>query len=135
MLCCLLTLLLAASSLQSELKILSTPEGKPGPPPCALTCSGVARYSEEGASLYSSWERIYEQACRYVNIQECGFVAAPVVTATLRGPLFGARKCPSIYLHQSYVRMFLVVTVGNITASQMTWNQCDVYWTANGYNC
>ena len=133
---CLLTLMLAGPSL-SEQKILSLPnDGKPGPQPCTLTCSGVTRYEEiEGDYSYQTWMGDSHQSYRYVNFSDCGFVSAPVVTATLNGPGTGDRKCPPIYITNTDRTLFMVTTTEDISPSQMMDNKCDVYWTANGYDC
>ena len=131
---CLMMLMLVTPSLASDLKILNIPYGENGPPPCALTCSGVAKHNE------SHWKWQWEsyttgEAARRVNIAECGFVTPPVVTASLIGPYFGARRCPSISLRFVYKEMFLINTVEEATAIQMVENQCDVLWIATAYNC
>ena len=133
---CLLTLLLAVPSL-SEQKILSLPKGEPGPQPCTLTCSGVAKYemSSEVGYHYRYWMSNYEQSYRYVDMGDCGFASAPVVTATLNGPGAGDRRCPPIYITYTDRTLFMVMTTEDISPSRMMDNKCDVYWTANGYDC
>ena len=128
--------MLAAPSL-SEQKILSLPnDGKPGPQPCTLTCSGVTRYEEiEGDYGYQTWIGDSRQSYRYVDLSDCGFVSAPVVTATLSGPVADAKRCPPVYIAYTLKSLFIVVTTEDISPSQMINNKCDVYWTANGYNC
>ena len=133
MLGCLLTLMLAVPSLQSELKILSTPDGDTRPPPCALTCTGVKKYIDTDGYDWRSWS---VQAFKHINMEDCGFVSTPVVTVTVKGPYDGVeRSCPPIYVQYVGYKTLTVFTVGGVTASLMNNNKCDVYWTANGYNC
>ena len=131
MLGCLLTLMLAVPSLQSELKILSTPDGSTHPTPCALTCTGVSRYDETG---HHKWGQLYQLVFKKIIIEDCGFVAPPIVTATLKGASL-LTSCPSIYLQFITFSEFTALTVEETTVSQLTDNKCDVYWTASGYNC
>ena len=131
MLGCLLTLMLAVPSLQSELKILSTPDGSTHPTPCALTCTGVSKYDETG---HYNWRQWHQHVYKYVKIEDCGFVAPPIITATLKGAYWSVR-CPSIYLQLVGYTAFFALSVEETTVSQLTDNKCDVHWTANGYNC
>ena len=132
----LLTLLQAVPSLQSDLKILSTPDGKTRPLPCALTCSGVSRHDEPRDSPYKPWSlNFHSQAEKHIDIAECGFSSTPVVTVSMRGPYVGSLKCPAVYVQYVFDKIFTVLTVESVTESQMTGSECDVYWTANGYNC
>ena len=127
---------LVVSTFQAELKILSTPDGTTRPPPCALTCTGVARHRE---TLYYSWiDLTTRQAWKNTDITWCGFTTAPIVVATLRSPFAGdtARdRCPFIYVNRVDKDIFSVLTIQDATAAQMTGRQCDIYWTANGYSC
>ena len=128
LLVCLLILLLAAPSLQSELKILSTPDGKPHPLPCALTCTGVSKFDDP--TPYTRWRSHFKKAWKYVGIKECGFVAPPIVTATVEGSL-----CPAIKIWGVQSDNVAVVSVQDASVSHMVDSTCDVHWTAHGYNC
>ena len=90
---CLLTVMIVGHTLSSELKILNLPEDNPGPASCALTCSGVSRYSETGNYGWRSYAD--NKALKIADIRGCGFVSVPVVTVSVRGshPNY---NCPSI---------------------------------------
>ena len=70
---CLLTLMIVSHTLSSELKILNLPEEQTGPAPCALTCSGVSRYSETGNYGWQSYAD--NKALKIADIAGCGFVS------------------------------------------------------------
>ena len=130
---CLITLLLATPALQNELKILSTPDGNSGPSPCALTCSGVASFTDSGSY---EWGTMFGRAYKNTDISGCGFVSLPVVTATLSGPFYTeSKRCPAVYVQYIENGSFNVFTVVDTTGGQMKRNKCAVHWTATGYNC
>ena len=133
----LLTVIVLANPTLSELKILNTPDGVAGPPPCAITCSGVARHTDTGDTDNNyRWRYWRRNAYRRINFAECGFVTIPVVTATLSG-YYGDHPCPAIYIRNtiSTNSWFYVQTSKEATPSQMVHNKCDVYWIATGYSC
>ena len=130
LLVCLFTVMLAIPT-RSELKILSTPDGVTGPQPCALTCSGVARYNDTGDFSWIEWDW---RAGKYINITDCGFVSSPVVTVTVRGPTLAAH-CPPLRIWDSNDVWFDVVTTAAATPGLMFSWRCDVFWSAFGYNC
>ena len=134
---CLMTMMLVTPSLASDLKILSVPSDENGPSPCALTCSGVAKHSatEEWWNWTSVGTGAGRAATRQINIAECGFVTAPVVTTILAGPYFGPRRCPSVSLRLVFKETFWVFTVEDAIPSEMIENLCDVHWIATGFNC
>ena len=114
--------------------ILSTPYGDTHPAPCAFTCTGVSRHDEQG--IYA-WKqdtfRGRNRAVKVVNFRECGFAGAPVVTATSKGVKHSGSCLPvsldiagnvgfSVYMEDASVR-------------DVVGSYCDVYWSANGYNC
>ena len=127
MLGCLLSLMLAVPSLQSELKILSTPDGSTHPPPCALTCTGVSRYDDTNEFAWYQWD---EYAYKRVGLKECGFVGEPVVTVSMKSWF-----CLPIIVGSVHSEFFYVLTGMEGTVSQIKTEKCDVYWTANGYVC
>ena len=127
MLGCLLTLMIAVPSLQSELKILSTPDGSTHPPPCTLTCTGISRYNETGEYGWYQWKN---HALKRVTIKECGFVTEPIVTVSMK-----AWFCPPIIIDSIHNESVYVQTGIEATTSHIESKQCDVYWTANGYIC
>ena len=129
----LLTMILLYPTLLSELKILSTPDGDTHPAPCALTCSGVARYNEYGDF---AWQTAGRRAYKRTDIFGCGFVSTPVVTFTVRTPGISILyNCPPIRPYGSYATRFGVITMGDATPSQIISMECDIYWIATGYNC
>ena len=130
LLSCLFSLMLTIPTLPLEVKILNTPDGISHPPPCALTCSGISKHSDTGNY---NWRSYHGQAYKENNITGCGFVSPPVVTAILKG--YYMRGCPSVFIELSKESWFVVQTVEGATAGQMTKDRCDVYWTANGFNC
>lgn len=135
----LLALFLAAPSLQQHLKILSTPDGESGPEPCALTCSGVSKYSETG--YYKGWKTYLQKGFKKItDLERCGFKSAPLVTITLGGPtrksdVRGVKTCPSVYAWFVDKGSFNVFTVEDTTIQDLNDNMCDVYWIATGFNC
>ena len=131
---CLLAVMLITSTLTAELKILNLPEGDTGPPPCALTCSGISKHDQINGGL---WKKLNGQAIKNITISECGFVSAPVITATVRGPWEGLPiyRCTAIYIKDVSEAEFSVLTADDVGSLQMASNRCDVYWVANGFNC
>ena len=137
LLCCLLTLMLAEPSLCGQ-KILNLPyDAEKGPEPCALTCSGVTKHSEVIDNKLVSWMGSALQAYRWIDVSDCGFVTAPVLTVTTSGPSVGSAmyRCPAVYIGHVDNEKFIVFTVGDASPSRLIANRCDVYWTANGFNC
>ena len=133
---CLFIVTLTSPTLASELKILNTPDGTSGPPPCALTCTGVLHYNETGDHRWV--DILTGQAGKSGDISECGFVSTPVVVASTHGPYGGQRaidRCPSVYISTVDKKKFWVFTVGTVKAKQVTGRHCDVNWVANGYSC
>ena len=128
----LTVMLLTNPTLASNLKILGTPDGGTHPEPCALTCSGVASYQNEDHQWHSYG---FGKAFKRIDHSGCGFVSTPVVTATLSGDLNSG--CPSIFIERKYVTKwtFDVQTVEIKSADDMIASQCDVYWSAFGYDC
>jgi hypothetical protein len=107
----------------SELKILSTQDGNLGPAPCALICTGVLSYS-------TGWVDANREAYNTIDYRECGFVSPPTVTATLHG-----WRCPAVYTYFTDKTGTGVYTVEDVPASTLISQECDVHWTATGYNC
>ena len=122
LLICLLSLMLASPTL-SEVKILSTIDGKTGPPPCAITCSGVSTETER-------WFHWRGKGNKYIHFEECGFVDPPVFTATMIG-----HTCPGVNLYGINKGVVDLLTVGDITPEELVNNRCHVFWTASGFNC
>ena len=125
---CLLLAVLT-TTLQSHLKIISTPDGTGGPAPCALTCSGVARHNE----TWQHWNtgHVY----RRVDMSGCQFVSEPVVMVTVRGYL----ECPGAVkvwnCQRKWNHVVYLLTDDATTPEVMSKRKCDVYWTATGFQC
>ena len=114
------------------LKFLDSPDGEIGPEPCALTCSGVSRYNETGGG---GWLRSWTgKAFKKVDIKGCGFVTRPIVIAITNGPEV-EKHCPSLRMQMVHYEWFGALTVEDTNEIEMRENKCDVYWTANGFNC
>ena len=132
----LLFAMVLVPALQSELKILDTPDGGIRPAPCAVTCSGVGRWDETG--WMSRWldsgsnsGKVYKK----INLQDCNFISAPVVTVTAASGGNREVVCPSLTVWHANKSQFFVYSVEDTTASKMKNDQCNVYWSAFGYNC
>ena len=122
-------------TLQTELKILDTPDNNTHPLPCALICSGIDKHDETGDHEWRNnrWPWSPDKAYKTVNMTGCGFVSPPVVTATIKSQWWSL--CPSIA--EDYVMSlgFFVHTEENATAEEMRKKKCDIHWIATGYNC
>ena len=128
-LCCLLMMILIVShTLSSELKILNLPEEQTGPAPCALTCSGVSRYSETGNYGWRSYAG--SKSLKIADIAGCGFVSVPVVTVSVKSPY-----CPLIQISFVRNKLLVLITVEDATPGNMISGKCDVNWIATGYVC
>ena len=128
MLLLLLTTLLALSQ-QSQLKVLNTPDGPGGPAPCALTCSGFARWSDQ--TKWTKSDGFPGKSFKIVKMTGCDFVGAPVVTASV----VGGGVCPSVSAASVTPYRFYVYTVQDTDPSVMEHEMCSVHWSAFGYNC
>ena len=129
----LLLLLMSLSLVHSDLKILSVPGGEPGPAPCARTCSGVGSHIQKGEY---EWKHDDQGAkmTKTIDMSECEFVSAPVVTAVMR------QEMRSLYLAIQIETVepgkFTVATLEDIGLPYiMELFKCDVYWIATGFTC
>ena len=131
----LLLLTLSLPVLSTQVKILNTPnDRKDHPSECALTCSGVAPYDKNNFYGWKTWGS--GEAYKRINIAGCGFIRAPVVTATLSGYYLGGdKRCPSVYINIFSRKFFHITTVENASVKAMMDNRCDVYWIATGFVC
>ena len=121
----LLPLLIVKLAHQNEVKILRTHSGETGPAPCALLCSGVARWDE-----WIDYPLTPGKAIMMVPIAECNFVSTPIVTVRLGGD----GQCPDVVVivSQTY---FVVRSVADVRAHRMKGHKCDIDWIATGFNC
>ena len=130
----LLFAMVLVPALQSELKILDTPDGGIRPAPCAVTCSGVGRWNDENNNYKWQNSRINPgKVFKFINIGNCNFVSAPVVTTTSVSMKMAG--CPAVsvwYLTESYVTVY---SVQDTSAKQMRSDECDIHWSAFGFNC
>ena len=128
----LLFAMVLVPALQSELKILDTPDGGIRPAPCAVTCSGVGRWDE--TEWYWKWMWDGSKVFKNINISGCKFVSPPtVVTATTRG----GSDCLPVTVSYVSETQFDVYSVGDTTETvqKMEGGKCSVNWIATGYNC
>ena len=125
----LLTLTLVISTLQFDVKIVSSPDRAPHPAPCTLICSG-----EDSALDWTDSRWLSGKVHKYIDMSDCGFVSPPVVTVSSRGS-YGV--CPSLFMEMSTLSSddFVVFSVEDSHARDAIRNQCFVHWIATGYNC
>ena len=122
-------------TLQTNIKILDTPNGEKHPEPCALICSGISRHDDTTHSWsYLGW-RNWKLGKR-VDVSECGFVSDPVITATTRVSQTGnGKNCPSVTTEQLWMpNLFYAISTGEYTVEDAS-KQCDIHWIATGYIC
>lgn len=120
-------LFLLVSTVQSNIKILNTPDGEKHPEPCALTCSGVSRHDD---ARYPWFSPLSGKAGKAVDITGCGFVAPPVISATIAN-----NYCAAMMPYWTSTHTFYVMSVGETTPDTMRTQECDVSWIAVGYSC
>ena len=131
-----LTFLVAIATplLHADIKILNTPtRSQPGPEPCSRICSGVSWWGSTG---FYNWKRssIYRnKLVRPNDMRECGFVSAPLVTATAGGNVNAL--CPSVSVSYINERRFDLYTVEDTTLDEVAKKGCNIYWTASGFTC
>ena len=66
-------------------------------------------------------------------MRECGFVSAPLVTATAGGNVNAL--CPSVSVSYINERRFDLYTVEDTTLDEVAKKGCSIYWTASGFTC
>ena len=124
---CFLLLTLLISTVQSNIKILDTPDGEEHPEPCALTCSGISRHDDQ---LYRWFSIQPGHAAKGIDIRGCGFVTPPVISASIAN-----YDCTDIMPYWTGKDTFYVMSVGIESDATMVKKGCDVSWIAVGYNC
>ena len=127
--------LLVSCTLQSNLKILDTPDGETHPEPCALVCSGISRHDDpENSWSYLGW-RSWRLGKR-VDMNECGFVSKPVLSATTRvAENNNSEMCPPVITEQLWIsNHFYALSLEHMTVEKAN-QHCDIHWVATGYNC
>ena len=82
--------------------------------------------------VHAWWNSGSGPAGKVVDMTGCGFVAAPVITITLRGNSGG---CPAVYEYLVVAHNFKVYTAWDVEASELINSRCNVHWTAAGYTC
>ena len=114
-----------------DLVILSTPDGIAHPVPCARTCSGTGKWKNwDDSGAFPG--KVY----KHVIIADCGFVSPPVVTVSTRSQRQRGDVCPSVSVMWNLTKLrFMVCSVENTTATEMSASQCEVHWAAFGYTC
>ena len=128
----LMVVMLAAPTLQSELKILDSLYGETGgPEPCAITCSGIGRYYrwKNGGNSQFYPGKAYQK----ISTSGCNFVTIPLVTVTTLSNFYG--PCPAITQFNPKTSYFTVFTIEDMSSSDMVYKSCNVIWIATGYIC
>ena len=80
--------------------------------------------------MYDGYTRLF----KIIDTTKCGFVAEPIVTVTTRGRLLN-RLCPTLVTTYVVNKEIWVTCSEDLTVEEAKARQCDVYWSANGYNC
>ena len=126
----LLFLVLLVSTVEADIKILDTPDGKMGPEPCVRVCSGVDK-EHTGWTTYNG--RVYKA----IYMSGCDFVSPPVVTMVSASGVNNPNYlCPSFTVYQSLSsEYFLPISESGYTKEKMRLYQCRIYWTATGFTC
>ena len=117
---------------QDHLLILNTPYGDNRPAPCALTCSGVSKHEEVNHG-WTQKDTRDSKLYKMIDLRKCGFVTAPVITATTKGSGWRGR-CPPVSINVAGNAGFEVYLDG-ATVLEVDRSECDVYWSANGFIC
>jgi hypothetical protein len=123
---------------QSDLQILNTPSGAGGPPPCALTCSGIGMWNGTGTIWEFGWDdsrNFPGKAFMRVDIERCNFVSLPVITTSVITEDESPALCPLLTQKFLQKNKFFVYTFENITYAEMESYECNVHWSAFGYVC
>ena len=118
-------------SLESELKILDTHDGGTGPAPCSLTCVGSGRRHSGWVDSGSNPGYVFMM----IEIEECNFVSAPVITTTTVTAGSQLVVCPAVSVWHLSRTVFYVYSVEHTSAHRMELDECIVHWSAFGYNC
>ena len=125
-------LVLLVVSAQSEIKIVSIPDGEMGAAPCATTCAGVDKD-------YSGWmESNFNtgKVLKWIDMSGCDFVSSPVVTVSSECGISAHHIwCPSFTVAFVFNERFLLYSLSDSTKDEMSRYQCRVYWTATGFTC
>jgi hypothetical protein len=129
----LLLLSLLTLSSQSDLRIINTPSGATEPPPFPLTCVGIGTWNTTGYHAWKDSGVFPGKAYMIVDITQCMFVSLPVITTTVM-TVDGGSVCPPVTNRKLYTSAFGVYTTSDTSAAEMRSNECDVHWSAFGYN-
>ena len=118
-------------TLQTNIKILDTPDGEKHPEPCALICSGISRHDDNGW-YYMTNDKVYKE----VDMSGCNFVSQPVVTVTTRD-VYDTNDyvCPAFITEDQSKGSFYVLSVQEISTKEVVIRRCDMHWIATGFNC
>merc|ERR1740124_181493 len=103
----LLTLLLSLSvlTLTGGVSIVKMSDGKSYPAPCATICSGVQ-------DTWRPSNNYPGKVFTVVDLSDCSFVTAPIVTATLSLPIYSNLVSGGVVIKQRYERSFYAYIEG-----------------------
>ena len=119
------------TSTQADTKILSTPDGKMGPDPCARVCSGV----DKKHTVWLDSGYYPGKVNKRISMFGCEFISTPVVTVVSGGGADGYKICPSLTVADVTHSSFLLYSVSDFTKDKIVQSKCRVYWTATGFTC
>ena len=118
-------------TLQTNIKILDTPDGKEHHKKCALICSGISRHDDDGWNDMAN-DKVYKQ----VNMIGCNFVSQPVVTVTTRDVYeTNDYVCPAFITENLSEGSFYALSVQEISMEEAVIRRCDIHWIATGFKC
>ena len=119
------------ASIQADIEIVSTPDGKTGPDHCVRVCSGVDKN-------YSGWINSQDnrgKVLKWISMIGCDFVSEPVVTVVSSSGNGSTNLCPSFTVTVVWNKEFLLKSVSDFDRYKMANRQCRVFWTATGFTC
>ena len=120
----LLTLVLT-TSLCADLNIITTPDGKDHPGPCAVTCAGVGTQAWVDSGYHLT------RAYIAVDITKCGFMSTPIVMASVRA----FRSFPNIHVREVDQWGIVVYTDEGVKAAEANDLDWKLSWVAIGHVC
>jgi hypothetical protein len=123
---CLL-LILDVYPVLCDIKILNLPDSQRGPEPCARTCAGFTKY-------WGGWRSAGVRSYKTIDISECNFVTAPVVTVTIGGGNRDADYSPIRIWGVTSTRLS-VLTLDRKSPDYVNRSVCYVHWIAVGFTC
>ena len=109
----------------SDLRVISTPDGKPHPGPCAVTCAGVGslKWVDSGYHFTRSYIS--------VDIASCGFTSTPIVMANVRA----FNDFPNSHLRDVDQWSLTVYSEEGVKAERANKEGWKLSWVAIGHVC